>query len=73
MSIFSTRADDLFVTTSRPTSIVITVCLHAMNLCILNVIEDAVCDVCTSLPCGTKTDVCNCVDMKYVVKYIRHV
>ena len=44
-----------------------------MNLCILNVIEDAVCDVCTLLPCGTKTDVCNCVDMKYVVKYIRHV
>lgn len=42
MSIFSERADVLFVSTSRPTSNVITVRLHAMDMCILNVIEDAV-------------------------------
>lgn len=73
MSIFSERADVLFVSTSRPTSNVITVRLHAMNMCILNVIEDAVGNWCTSLLCGTKTCVCNCVDILYVWKFIGHV
>jgi hypothetical protein len=49
MSIFKAYIMALFAWTLQPTFCVITVCLQAMNMCILNVIEDAVGNQCTSM------------------------